>query len=126
MPNPELPEGLEQFYLVECGRCGFIGDASAGHCMKCCDEGEAPGTKALNLIRETDLPAIRAQAKAEERERLRKGLMAGLAEAVEKARSSRRKYPGEYVTGYWEGRGKTIRELLAIRAALDSEEGEDA
>lgn len=54
------------------------------------------------------------QAIQKERERIEGALRAWLREAQEKASSSRRRYPGEHVAGYWEGKEKTIWEVLVV------------
>lgn len=42
--------GAVVLYLVRCGHCGFVGDATAGECVRCGYDGVDPPSEGLNLI----------------------------------------------------------------------------
>lgn len=45
---------IERFYLVRCGECGFLSDASLGHCAKCGYDGFDPSSEGIEQVRYSD------------------------------------------------------------------------
>lgn len=116
MPNPELPEGVERWDWDPLVKDPLpIGPVPRGH-----------------YVRYHDLPAIRAQAVKEERERLEKALDDTLHSAVIAQECAAGNSPAwSKRKAEHESAARALREVRAIaaddifRAALDSEEDSD-